>query len=187
VLASGAAYVPIDPGLPAERLKYLLGNAQASLAVADRASLERVAWPSDVTPVCVEGDSADLAGVSDAPLDEVQHPEDLAYVIYTSGSTGEPKGVMIDHQGAVNTVADVNRRFAVSAQDRIFGISALNFDLSVYDIFGAVAAGATLVLPEAEATHAPRRWVEWLQREGVTLWNSVPALMQRCPPCGWRC
>jgi amino acid adenylation domain-containing protein len=178
VLASGAAYVPIDPGLPGERLRHLLANAQVTFAVTDRASLALAAWPPGVERLCVDGDGADLEGVSDAPLEDVQRPEDLAYVIYTSGSTGEPKGVMIDHRGALNTVVDVNRRFGVGPRDRVFGISALNFDLSVYDIFGTLAAGATLVLPEAEASHAPLRWVEQLEREGVTLWSSVPALMQ---------
>ena len=68
-------------------------------------------------------------------------PEDLAYIIYTSGSTGQPKGVAIDHRGAVNTILDINDRFEVGAQDRLFGLSALNFDLSVYDIWGALASG----------------------------------------------
>src|SRR4030095_7597745 len=90
-----------------------------------------------------------------APLPLVQKPEDLAYVIFTSGSTGEPKGVMIDHRGAVNTVLDVNRRFGVGPGDRVLALSSLSFDLSVYDIFGMLAAGGTIVVPEAASRRDP--------------------------------
>ena len=103
---------------------------------------------------------------------------DLAYVIFTSGSTGEPKGVMIDHRGAVNTIADINKRFAVSSADRVLALSSLSFDLSVYDIFGVLAAGGSIVLPEARKEREPSHWVELVAREGVTLWNTVPVLAQ---------
>ncbi|NVZ78396.1 AMP-binding protein, partial [Pseudomonas gingeri] len=73
-------------------------------------------------------------------------------------STGQPKGVMIDHRGALNTVLDINRRWQVESRDRIFCLSSLSFDLSVYDIFGALAAGAALVLPAADSLREPRHW-----------------------------
>ena len=75
--------------------------------------------------------------------------DDLAYVIFTSGSTGLPKGVMIDHRGALNTVLDVNAASASGPDDRVLALSALSFDLSVYDIFGLLAAGGAVVLPDA--------------------------------------
>lgn len=108
----------------------------------------------------------------------MQRPEDLAYVIYTSGSTGVPKGVIIDHRGAVNTIADINQRFGVGAGDRVLALSSLSFDLSVYDIFGTLAAGGTIVLPESSAAKDPARWAELMVRENISIWNSVPALMQ---------
>ena len=99
-------------------------------------------------------------------------------VIYTSGSTGVPKGVIIDHRGAVNTIADINQRFGVGAGDRVLALSSLSFDLSVYDIFGTLAAGGTIVLPESPAAKDPARWAELMVRENISIWNSVPALMQ---------
>ncbi|WP_440071888.1 amino acid adenylation domain-containing protein [Streptosporangium sp. OZ121] len=105
-------------------------------------------------------------------------PGDLAYVIYTSGSTGAPKGVMISHRAALNTVADVNRRFAVTAEDRVLGLAGLGFDLSVYDIFGPLALGGTLVLPDAGSRGDPAHWARLIAEHGVTLWNSVPAQLQ---------
>ncbi|HEV2707197.1 MAG TPA: amino acid adenylation domain-containing protein, partial [Pyrinomonadaceae bacterium] len=108
----------------------------------------------------------------------LQSEEDLAYVIYTSGSTGTPKGVMIDHRGAVNTILDINERFHLSADDRILALSSLSFDLSVYDIFGTLAAGATLVVPDVTPSPDPAHWAEMVKQHQVTVWNTVPALMQ---------
>ncbi|CAF5054444.1 unnamed protein product, partial [Rotaria sp. Silwood1] len=103
---------------------------------------------------------------------------DLAYVIYTSGSTGKPKGVMISHQAVINTILDMNSRLEISANDRIFALSHLNFDLSVYDIFGALTTGGAIVIPDHQHYKDPKHWYEMLIKHRVTIWNSVPMLMQ---------
>jgi surfactin family lipopeptide synthetase A len=175
ILKSGAAYLPIDPDVPAERLKYLLEHAEVRLALTTTKLAERQDWPGNVWRICVDDPAAVMART--AALQPVQKPEDLAYVIYTSGSTGNPKGVVIDHRGAVNTILDINSRFNVGREDKVFGISQLTFDLSVYDVFGIFAAGGTLVLPEAGRTRDPMYWTELVEQHGITIWNSVPALM----------
>ncbi|NWE73878.1 AMP-binding protein, partial [Pseudomonas gingeri] len=96
---------------------------------------------------------------------------------YTSGSTGVPKGVVIDHAGAVNTLLDINRRFAVGPRDRVLAVSSLSFDLSVYDFFGTLAAGAAVVLLDHRQALDPLHWRELIERHRVSLWNSVPALL----------
>src|SRR5205085_6605420 len=112
-----------------------------------------------------------------ASLGCLQGPEDLAYVIYTPGSTGLPKGVMIDHRGAANTILDINERFSIAIEDRVLALSSLSFDLSVYDIFGTLAAGGTIVVPDPRGARDPAHWASLLESERVTIWNSVPALM----------
>ena len=107
----------------------------------------------------------------------MQKPNDLAYVIYTSGSTGQPKGVMIDHSSALNTVVDINRRFRIGAEDRVLALSSLSFDLSVYDIFGLLAVGGTIVFPAGSSLQDPSHWARLMVQENITLWNTVPALM----------
>lgn len=175
ILKAGAAYLPIDPATPKERLDHLLQNGEAALCLTQPWLKTRLPWPETTQCLIVEAEKAVPAAFSP---DGAATPEDLAYVIYTSGSTGLPKGVMIDHRGAVNTILDVNKRFSVGPQDRVLALSNLNFDLSVYDIFGLLASGGTIVMPEAGRSRDPAHWLELMRRERVTVWNTVPALMQ---------
>lgn len=168
-LLAGAAYVPIDPAWPARRIDQLVNDIGAS-AILTAAAIEH---PS--VPVLRVGDDTTAAVSIDLPagLD----PSALAYVIYTSGSTGQPKGVALDHRGPINTILDVNGAFGVVAEDVIFGVSSLSFDLSVYDVFGSAMAGATLVLPDP-VDHSPHAWLATMVERQVTVWNSAPPLMQ---------
>jgi len=175
ILKAGGAYLPIDVNLPQQRIDYLLEHTQTRVVlVQDSIDVSGLDPALQVERVVLHSQE-ELAAHAQAGA-VVQKASDLAYTIFTSGSTGMPKGVMIDHTGAVNTIVDINRRFAVGPADRIFAISELNFDLSVYDIFGALAAGAALVMPGAQQTRDPQAWRELAQRHGVTIWNSVPAL-----------
>ncbi len=178
VLNSGAAYLPIDANLPADRIAYLLRDAAVRQVLTQSARQARIAWPEGVAVRAVDVDADWPDAADQRPLVLAQSPDDLAYVIYTSGSTGKPKGVAISHRGAVNTVLDVNARFGVTAEDRVLALSSMGFDLSVYDLFGLLAAGGAIVLPEADAARDPAAWLALVRRERVTIWNSVPALMQ---------
>ncbi|WP_433927428.1 amino acid adenylation domain-containing protein [Sorangium cellulosum] len=173
VLEAGGAYVPIDATLPEKRIHALLETTGAKLVLTQTAVKGRI------IPRGVEVETVDNAGYRAPSWGEPrQGPHELAYVIYTSGSTGVPKGVMIEHRSAVNTVEDINDRLGVGPEDRVFGVSSLSFDLSVYDVFGTLAAGGCLVMPEQGSEKDPERWLSLLERERVTLWNSVPALLQ---------
>lgn len=173
ILRARAAYVPVDPALPQERLHYLLNNSGATLILTQRHYVESLRWPEQMKVFCLE----DFQALSVDAIACRGTAEDLAYVIYTSGSTGRPKGVMIDHRGAMNTIVDINQRFSIGSEDKIFAVSSFSFDLSVYDIFGSVAAGATLIYPNPAAALNPAHWLDLMLRETVTIWNSVPALM----------
>ncbi|UKP00594.1 non-ribosomal peptide synthetase [Nostoc sp. UHCC 0870] len=173
ILTAGAAYVPIDPQLPAQRRLHLLQKTQAQIILTQSWLDKTLELADHLTRICVDTPPH----LSPCKGEGVrQQPTDLAYVIYTSGSTGTPKGVMIDHQGAVNTILDINQRFGVTENDRVLAVSSLSFDLSVYDIFGILAAGGTIVIPDSG--NDPTHWMQLINQYQVTIWNSVPALMQ---------
>ncbi len=159
ILKAGAAYVPIDPDYPEQRKEHIFNHASCRRVVGSGFFQE-----------------IDLDQYSDQPLKISPQPDDIAYVIYTSGSTGLPKGVVIRHCQAVNTLVDINKKFGVTEKDCIIGLSSYSFDLSVFDVFGSWAAGATLVI--APDQRDMDTLIELVQREGVTVWNSVPAIVQ---------
>ncbi|PSB50374.1 non-ribosomal peptide synthetase [Chamaesiphon polymorphus] len=176
ILASGGAYVPISPDLPPERLQYLLKHSDIQIVLTQSWLDDKLPWDEQIQRLAI--DTEDLTTESAAPLASVQTPDDLAYVIYTSGSTGLPKGVMVTHRNVANVVVYTNQRFQVGSTDRMLAVTALNHDLSVYDIFGLLAAGGSIVIPDALLVKDPNHWAELIQRERVTLWNSVPPMME---------
>ncbi|MEN3584405.1 amino acid adenylation domain-containing protein [Streptomyces sp. ZYX-F-203] len=177
VLRGGAAYVPLDPDWPTERLRGVLESAAISQVLTQPRLRDRLDWPG-ATSVTEIGRPAPhtVPDPTDVPRGQAA-PDDLAYVIYTSGSTGVPKGVMIEHAAALNTVLDVNEELSLTAGDRVLALSALNFDLSVYDIFGPLSVGGAVVIPAAGDEREPANWLRLMAEAGVTVWNSVPALM----------
>lgn len=158
ILKSGGAYVPIDPDYPRDRQDYIYTNSNCRIMITPGFYRD-------------EGLSKFPAG----EIDDINSLDDLAYVIYTSGSTGRPKGVIETHREVSNTVIDINRKFGVNAVDRILGISSMCFDLSVYDVFGALSTGAALVLISSQKD--VKEIIETLYEKKITIWNSVPAVL----------
>lgn len=175
IIISGAAYLPVDPKLPPERLAYILRHSAVTHVLTQSWLCEQMSWPADVQVVSL--DKEDLSLLDGGELEPRQSADDLAYVIYTSGSTGLPKGVMIAQRGVVNAITCTNEQFKVGPEDRILALTALHHDMSVYDIFGVLSAGGTIVLPSNGALN-PQEWLDLLDQQGITLWNSVPTLLE---------
>ncbi|WP_230081971.1 non-ribosomal peptide synthetase, partial [Pseudomonas syringae] len=144
VLKAGAAYVPLDPAYPAERLAYMITDSQPAALLTQRDLRKRL--PTLTLPlVLLDSDQRKtFTERDDNPVVEALSVRNLAYVIYTSGSTGNPKGVMIEHRGLVNYSVDAARLFGLAPTDTVLQQNTLNFDLSVEEIFPALLAGATL-------------------------------------------
>ena len=174
IMFAGAAYLPIDIHNPRERVEKILRDSGTRIIlVQNQADEQDTEWMHEWDCIPVSG----LKGNSEYKAQE-NKVGDLAYVIYTSGTTGTPKGVMITHHNAVNTILDINARYQITEQDTAFGISNLHFDLSVYDVFGILGAGGKLVLPDPEYGKDPAHWIQWMNHENITVWNSVPAFVE---------
>jgi amino acid adenylation domain-containing protein len=170
-LVAGAVYVPVDKDQPDLRLAKIAAQCEPAAVLMDANT--SCGWAENV-PRIVVGDGLPSAQRV-APA--ARADDDLAYIMFTSGTTGTPKGVAITHGAAWNTIADVNERWSVSAGDRALALSALTFDLSVYDVFGLLGAGGAIVIPDAAKRREPAEWLRLLRTHAVTIWNSVPALM----------
>lgn len=162
VLKVSAAYVPVSIELPAARISSLVVASGACVHITDT---------SCVGTGHADRHDAELSG--DGPA---QHQ--IAYVIFTSGSTGAPKGVVMSHGAAANTCSDLVDRYDIGSDDNVLALANLNFDLSVFDMFGTQMAGATMIVPDQELRSEPSHWVDLMTAHRVTVWNSVPAQMQ---------
>ncbi|WIX32331.1 amino acid adenylation domain-containing protein [Salinicola sp. JS01] len=169
VLAAGACYVPLDIDQPPARRRLIEEAAGVRLVIAglDDPQASPPRWDSERL-ACMPALAAPL------PLS----PQASAYVIYTSGSTGVPKGVEVSHAAAINTIDALLDLLQVSEADRLLTVSALDFDLSVFDLFGGLGAGASLILPSQAQARDAAAWAQAIQHHGVTLWNSAPALLE---------
>ncbi|MBJ3777493.1 non-ribosomal peptide synthetase [Acuticoccus mangrovi] len=176
VLLAGRAFLPISAGQPDKRIAGIIDQAGVRVAIT-QARIERGrAWQTMVTLF----DAPETDPVAPPPplAADAASPEALAYVIYTSGSTGAPKGVAITHRAAVNTLTDLGRRFEIDERDRVLWVSSFEFDLSIFDIFGVLGAGGAIVIPPVEGAQNPAAWAELVREHGVTLWNSVPMVVE---------
>lgn len=176
ILKAGGAYIPLDPNYPPDRIAQMLEDAQPSVVLTQQQFVDRL--PQHQSQILCLDQPNTFATYPTHNLDLEINPDQLAYIIYTSGSTGKPKGVMISHRGAVNTNLDINQRFRVGAGDRIISLASLSFDLSVYDIFGFLAAGGGIVIPPAKDTLNPAAWLQLMHQHRVTYWDTAPAVME---------
>ncbi|MFI6980996.1 amino acid adenylation domain-containing protein [Embleya sp. NPDC050154] len=172
ILAAGAAYVPIGVEQPAARRERIHRTAGIRLVL----DTDGAGGASPLAPALALAEAAALPAPTAEPPVPVDE-ESIAYVLFTSGSTGEPKGVEVPHRAAMNTIDDLVERFALGPDDRALGLSALDFDLSVFDVFGLLSAGGAVVLPADEDRREAGRWVDLVRERQVTVVNCVPALL----------
>jgi amino acid adenylation domain-containing protein len=192
VLKAGGVYVPLDPHAPAERIGYIMGNCgvRALITRADKrsgldaATLSSLAFTVlvDDAPQATNGNTvlpwSLLSQFPGSHAPQVTLVEtDLAYILYTSGSTGRPKGVMLSHQNALTFVEWCAAKFQVRSDDRLSNHAPLHFDLSVFDVYNSLEAGASLHMVTEDLAMFPSRLAEFMATQGITIWYSVPSAL----------
>lgn len=168
-LALGCSYVPISLDNPYNRICEILDEVKAKAIVTD--TINFIGYKNVIYTASIEPAEKNIV------VEDVT-PDQIAYVIYTSGSTGSPKGVVITHQAAYNTIQDINARFNIADDVVALGLAKLSFDLSVFDLFGIFKAGGVLVYPKDEDLKNPYSWIELMETYHINLLNMVPAQMQ---------
>lgn len=179
ILKSGAAYVPLDPGFPAERVGFILADCQARALVTTKSlATKAVNFPGEI--IALDECQTEIASQPATRLSSAEigaTPEDLCYIIYTSGSTGQPKGVQIEHRSACHLVRCEGQIFQVRPEDRVYQGFSIAFDASVEEVWLAFFAGATLVVGNDEMVHAGAGLSRMLADAGVTVLSCVPTLL----------
>jgi amino acid adenylation domain-containing protein len=169
ILRAGAAYVPIDPEYPEQRIRTVIEQSGARVVVAgpEFGRIVGELGASRLEPSTAGSD----------PVEPAASPEDLAYVIYTSGSTGHPKGVMVEHRSVVNRLRWMQRQYPIGADDVILQKTPVTFDVSVWELMWWAMAGARVALLEPGAERDPRKIAAAVQRHGVTVMHFVPSML----------
>jgi len=180
VSKSGAAYVPLDSHYPVERLRHMVADSGPVLVVTESRFEARFDGPALVID---EPEVArEIAALPGHVPGAHGKSSDECYVIYTSGSTGTPKGAVLTHRAVINTLEWVNRTFEIGPGDRALFVTSPSFDLSVYDVFGVLGAGATLVVADEQLIGEPGALARTLLDQRITLWNSAPSFLQLVLP-----
>lgn len=182
VLKAGAAYVPLDPGYPEERIAHILRNTDATLVLSSNACRGRLEQHTGIGIIELDRLPEMLAGHAPATTAVDLHSGSLAYVIYTSGSTGRPKGVMAEHGAVVNLVQNQGREYGINSHERILLFSNYCFDPSVEQIFFALLNGAVLVLLPEDAQRDAFLFEQFLELNAISHLEITPSFLDNITP-----
>lgn len=180
VLKAGAAYLPLDPSFPHDRLAFMLTDSAASLIL----TASKYAGRLNLARPELLVDEADGEGLTEAPAMRVTS-DSLAYVLYTSGSTGQPKGVQIDHRNLVNLLYTMRAWPGMQPTDKLLSVTTISFDIVGVELFLPLLVGGTVILADAETTRDGRLLLAALSQPGITHMQATPATYRMLLASGW--
>ncbi len=177
ILKAGAAYLPLDPDYPTERLAFMLRDAGAPLLVTQTALLTRL--PAHTARIVdLDADTAAIARhPTTAPPGRID-PHSTAYVIYTSGSSGQPKGVAVTHRGLANHMLWMRQEYPANESDVVLARTAISFDAAGWEIWLPLVTGAAVCIAPTAVTRDPGQLASYIERQGITVAQFVPSLLE---------
>ncbi|MFO7586764.1 MAG: amino acid adenylation domain-containing protein [Gemmatimonadota bacterium] len=183
-LKAGAGFVPVDASQPVGRLEHIVRDTAAPVLVTQRSLRSSIRSPAGTRLLCLDEDAERIASESGARVPSEVGPLDIAYVIYTSGSTGAPKGVLLEHAGAVNLVSEQVRGFGLAETDRVLQFASPSFDAAVSELFMALASGAAAVFAPRESLLPGPPLLDLIRRDNVSVITLPPSVLGLLPPQG---
>ncbi len=178
IVEAGAAYLPLDPDYPTDRLRFMVEDASVHLILSAAATdADRLAGATDVVTVADVLADQTHDEAAPVPASSAATPSSAAYVIYTSGSTGRPKGVTNEHRGIVNRLLWMQDAFELDSSDVVLQKTPITFDVSVWELFWPLIVGAQLHVAPPDAHREPRRLVEQIVSSGTTTMHFVPSML----------
>lgn len=180
-LRTGAAYVPLDPGFPPERLAYTAADSGLGLLISSTDE-DAPAWPGTCRVVSPEQAYGDPAR---DPSGQTAQPDSPAYVIYTSGSTGQPKGVVVPHGAVVNFLQSMQASPGLDASDRLLAVTTLSFDIAVLELLLPLSLGATVVIAPTSAVGDGQALRELMREHDITVMQATPSTWHIVIDSGW--
>jgi amino acid adenylation domain-containing protein len=185
-LKAGAAYVPLDPSFPADRLRFMLEDSKASLLLTRAVEKERLGeLAKNVRSLCLDTDWRLISEEDDSDLPVEMTPENLVYVIYTSGSTGWPKGVQIPHRAVVNFLHSMRREPGMTAADTLLSVTSISFDIAALEIFLPLTVGARLVLGSSDDVYDAAKMKALIRASRATVMQATPSFWQFLVEADW--
>ena len=185
-LRSGGALLPLDPGFPGERIRFMVTDSKAKVVVTDSQLLAGGELAAGVEYVCIDRDAERIGRQSSGELELVAAGEEVAYVIYTSGSTGRPKGVQVEHRNLANLVQAMVERPGVRSSDVLLSVTTLSFDISLLELLVPLVVGAEVVIVDSETATDGSALAAVLAESGATIMQSTPSRWWLLIEAGWR-
>jgi amino acid adenylation domain-containing protein len=181
ILKAGAAYVPLDPAFPRDRLAFMLSDAKVEYLLTEDATLEAIP-ATEASVLCIDTlDYQRLDGNG-----EISRPDDLAYVIYTSGSTGKPKGVQVTHGAVVNLLTSAGKTISFSSEDKLLSVTTLSFDIAALEIFLPLISGGQLILAPQQTASDGTMLAELIESSQATVMQATPTTWRLLIESGWK-
>jgi len=185
ILKAGAAYIPIDPNYPQERLAVMLEDSQLPVLLTTENLLPKLP-EHQARVVCLDTDREKIAQHSEENPSRGTTPDNLAYTIYTSGSTGKPKGVQVTHRGVVNFLHSMRETPGLSAEDILLAVTTISFDIAALELYLPLSVGARVELVKREVATDAAKLIQALEQSGATVMQATPATWRMLLSAGWK-